>query len=76
MFRSLHDRYFPQQPTPGLVEQVGALARVELAPFWLFWQTLQSLRPWWALLLPLLLWYGLRRYRYERAELRAKRLGR
>lgn len=44
-----------------------ALALPELAPFRLFWQNLNAMRPWWPILLPLLAWAGWRAYRRELA---------
>ncbi|MBK9940287.1 MAG: hypothetical protein IPP13_01510 [Kouleothrix sp.] len=56
-------------PTEGasgsLVEQ--ALALPQLVPIRLFWDNFRELRPWWPVLVPLLLWVGLRTYRNERA---------
>ncbi|HWQ11972.1 MAG TPA: hypothetical protein VNL77_04190 [Roseiflexaceae bacterium] len=72
--RKIAGRVLPPPPRPpGPLEQATLLLRVKLLPFWLFWQNLRELRPWWPLLLPLLLWYGRRVYRRERAVVLAAR---
>jgi hypothetical protein len=73
MLRRLTSRYTPPvSEPPGIIDQLGVLLRVEMLPFWLFWENLRALRPWWPLVLPLLVWYSLRAYRRERAELHRK----
>jgi hypothetical protein len=68
--RKLMSRSLPEPPeeTPGrvsLLEQ--ALAVPQFLPFRLFWDSLREMRPWWPVLLPLMLWVGVRTYRRERA---------
>jgi hypothetical protein len=68
MFRRLAGRSVPPPPPPpGPLEQLALLLKVELLPFWLFWQNLRAMRGWWPLLMPLLVVYGRRAYRRERA---------
>jgi hypothetical protein len=68
MFRRLAGHSVPPPPPPpGLLEQLALLLKVELLPFWLFWQNLRAMRGWWPLLVPLLFVYGRRAYRRERA---------
>jgi len=62
----------PPEATQGslsLLEQ--ALAMPQLVPIRLFWDSLRELRPWWPVLLPLMLWVGVRTYRRERAAAQA-----
>lgn len=40
-----------------------------LAPIRLFWENFQSMRPWWPVLIPLLLWVSWRSYRAERKRI-------
>lgn len=73
--RKLLSQPLPAPPEGGegsIVEQ--ALALPQLAPFRLFWEAMRELRPWWPVLIPLLLWAGLRAYRSERAALRAAKV--
>ena len=44
-----------------------------LAPVRLFWEALYDMRPWWPVLLPLLVWVGWRNYRRERTKVLARR---
>jgi hypothetical protein len=61
----------PEPPGPrSLIEQ--ALASASIAPLRLFWEQLAELRPWWPVLLPLLLWVGWRTYQRERAAILEK----
>jgi hypothetical protein len=57
-----------QPPPPDVLQQLAALLKVELLPFWLFWLSLRTLRPWWPLVFPLLIVYFLRVYRRERNQ--------
>ncbi len=70
--RKLIARPLPEPPAESpaqlsFVEQ--ALALPQLVPLRLFWDNLQELRPWWPVLLPLLLWVAVRTYRRERQAL-------
>jgi hypothetical protein len=72
--RKLITRPLPEPPAemPGrfsLVEQ--ALTMPQLVPIRLFWDNLRELRPWWPVLLPLMVWVGVRTYRRERAAVQA-----
>jgi len=61
----------PPEETQGklsLLEQ--ALAMPQFVPIRLFWDNLRAMRPWWPVLLPLMLWVGVRTYRRERAAVR------
>lgn len=69
-------RRLPEPPAeaPGVQGIIAqALAMPQLVPLREFWQNLAGLRPWWPVLLPLLLWIGWRTYRRERAEVLAQR---
>ena len=65
------------RPLPGPPEEVpGKLALLEqaldmpqLMPIRLFWDNLRELRPWWPILIPILLWVAVRTYRRERAAM-------
>ncbi|MFO7171310.1 MAG: hypothetical protein DIU80_025045 [Chloroflexota bacterium] len=59
-------------PMPGVLDQAKVVLRVETLPFWLFWQNLLALRPWWPVVVPFLIWYARRSYRRERAKLRGE----
>ena len=59
----------PEQASGSIVEQV--LATPQLAAARLFWDAFREMQPWWPVLIPLLLWVGVRTYRKERAALRA-----
>jgi hypothetical protein len=72
--RKLITRPLPEPPDESLarlsfVEQV--LAMPQLKPIRRFWDNLLELRPWWPVLLPLMLWVGVRTYRRERAAMQA-----
>ena len=72
--RKLIARPLPEPPADSpaqlsLVDQ--ALALPQLVPVRLFWDNLQALRPWWPVLLPLLVWVGVRTYRRERAAVQS-----
>ena len=70
--RKLLSQPLPSPPDPGqssLAEQ--ALAMPQLAPLRLFWDNFRDLQPWWPVLVPLLLWVGVRAYRRERAAIAA-----
>ena len=72
--RKLITRHLPELPEDAsgrlsLLEQ--ALAIPQLVPIRLFWDNLRELRPWWPVLLPLMLWVGVRTYRRERAAAQA-----
>jgi len=74
MLRKLITRPLPEPPEESLsrlslVQQ--ALAMPQLMPLRLFWDNLHELRPWWPVLLPLMLWVGVRTYRRERAAVQA-----
>jgi len=72
--RKLLSRGLPEPPaeTPGPRAMIAqALDLPLLAPMRLFWENLRDLRPWWPVLLPLLLWVGWRTYRRERAAVLA-----
>ena len=45
------------------------LAMPQLAPLRLFWDNFRDLQPWWPVLVPLLVWVGVRAYRRERAAI-------
>ena len=72
--RKLMSRSLPEPPEEGsgklsLLDQ--ALAMPQLVPVRMFWDNLREMRPWWPILLPLMLWVGVRTYRRERAAVRA-----
>ena len=72
--RKLLTRPLPEPPAEASASQSliqGALDMPQLLPARLFWDNLSELRPWWPVLLPLMLWVGVRTYRRERAALRA-----
>ncbi|HNP72598.1 MAG TPA: hypothetical protein PLO33_11040 [Kouleothrix sp.] len=60
----------PEQAQGSIVDQ--ALAIPQLAPLRLFLENFRDLQPWWPVLVPLLLWVGLRTYRRERAAALAR----
>jgi hypothetical protein len=63
-----------EQPAPpDVLQQVAAVLKIELLPLWLFWLSLRSLRPWWPIVLPLLVAYFIRVYRRERNQLARRR---
>ena len=71
--RKLLTRPLPAPPSEAptansLVEQFLGLP--PLVPLRLFWDSFLELRPWWPVLIPALLWVGIRAYRRERAALR------
>jgi hypothetical protein len=73
--RKLITRSLPEPPDESparlsLIEQ--ALAMPPFVPIRLFWDNLREMRPWWPVLLPLMLWVGVRTYRRERAALHAR----
>ncbi len=51
-----------------------ALELPPLLPLRLFWENLNTMRPWWPVLFPLLLWVGWRSYQKERARVLVQRL--
>jgi hypothetical protein len=61
----------PATPRPFLASQVERLVGASLTPIQLFLENLQSVRPWWPVLLPALALYFRHRYRIERRELAA-----
>ena len=61
----------PEEETVGSSLIAQALAMPPLVPVRLFWDNLRALQPWWPVLLPLMLWIGVRTYRRERAAVRA-----
>ncbi len=61
----------PEGSDGSIVEQ--ALALPQLAPIRLFWDAMREMRPWWPVLIPLLLWVGVRAYRRERAALQLQK---
>lgn len=68
MLRRITGRFAapPPEPPPDALHQAELLLKVKLLPYWLFWQNLRAMRPWWPVLLPALLIYGMRMYRRER----------
>jgi di/tricarboxylate transporter len=57
--------YPEEQPTwQSFVQDV--LAEPMIAPFRLFWHNFLEARPWWPVLIPLMVWVGWRSYKRER----------
>jgi hypothetical protein len=65
LFRPLPE--VPEEPptTQTVVQQV--LETLPIAPFRLFWDNFNTMRPWWPVLVPLLAWVAWRTYQRERA---------
>jgi hypothetical protein len=64
----------PPATTPGFADLLTEMLNMPLlAPIRLFWVSLNEMRPWWPILLPLLTWVGWRAYRRERAKVLARR---
>jgi hypothetical protein len=73
--RKLLTRPLPEMPSeaPGIRSVVDqALATPQLLPARLFYESLNEMRPWWPVLVPLLLWVFWSRYRRERAKVLAE----
>lgn len=65
-----HLRADPPTKAKDLNELVDeAMALPLLAPIRLFWQNLQTMRPWWPIILPLLAWVSWRSYQAERKKI-------
>ena len=60
----------PEEDTFGSSLIAQALAMPQLIPMRLSWDNLRELRPWWPVLLPLMLWVGVRTYQREREAVR------
>ncbi|HEX9374177.1 MAG TPA: hypothetical protein VF897_24400 [Roseiflexaceae bacterium] len=70
--RKLLTGQLPEEPTTtpgvqGVVEQ--ALDTSQLAPLRIFLDSFSDLRPWWPVIVPLLLWYFWHTYRRERSRI-------
>lgn len=69
--RSIFSRGLPdypeEQPTWQTFVQ-DVLAQPLIAPLKLFWHNFQEARPWWPVIIPLMLWTGWRTYRRERRK--------
>ncbi|HEU5012400.1 MAG TPA: hypothetical protein VFT66_07640 [Roseiflexaceae bacterium] len=59
--------YPEEKPTWQSLAQ-DVLAEPMIAPFRLFWHNFLEARPWWPVLVPLMLWVGWRSYRRERRK--------
>ncbi len=74
MLRKLSSRKVAPPPPPSnttiLLQHAERVTGVQVAPLRLFWGNLNSLRSWWPILLPLLVWAGWRTYQEERAAVR------
>jgi hypothetical protein len=76
MLRRLLAHGLPEPPdaAPGPADMLAQVLDLPLlAPVRIFWESLNEMRPWWPVLLPLLIWVGWRTYRRERAKVLAKR---
>jgi hypothetical protein len=74
--RKLLARGLPEPPAtaPGATDLVAEIFNQPLlAPVRIFWGSLNDMRPWWPILLPLLALVGWRTYRRERARVLAQR---
>lgn len=60
-----------EETTIGSSLFAQALAMPQLIPVRLFLDNLLALRPWWPVLVPLMLWVGIRTYQRERAAVRS-----
>lgn len=60
----------PAQDQASLVDQV--LAAPQMTAVRMFWNSFRDLQPWWPVLIPLLLWVGVRTYQKERTALQHK----
>lgn len=58
----------PAQNQASLVDQV--LAAPQMTAVRMFWNSFRDLQPWWPVIIPILLWVGVRTYQKERAVLR------
>jgi hypothetical protein len=67
---TLRRGYLPPEPAVGRLEWFRYRLALRLAPWRLFLSDLRYWRNWLPLLLPILLSYGIRRYRIERAARR------
>src|SRR5262245_60690963 len=74
--RKLVTQGLPEPPAkaPGPTDIVKDIWNTpQLAPVRQFWEGLDDMRPWWLLVLPLLILFGWRSYRRERARVLSRR---
>ena len=74
--RKLLARGLPEPPAaaPGPADLLAEILNLPLlAPVRLFWKSLDDMRPWWPILLPLLALFGWSSYWRERSRVLARR---